>query len=165
MTLPILIEKELLSIEKKELDLFFKDECFGSRPVLIDTTELINQPINIPAKKVIGALERFIAKKQIPISFPYPIYILCEFENYNGRLNIVTNRINLPKLFIRKEKKPNIKEVNLLNKNQLKIDKINSTPQKEIQAKIRNIAIKHKEIYLESFEGEYLESLIRKIRS
>ena len=99
----------------------------------------------------------------VSAKIPYPIYLLTLLDDYHGDLIPIKDMNELPKFFQKKEKMLNVKEQNALAKVKIYQTKLFHTNILEQMKKIKLFSKKHKELFLLSKEGSYLEQILAKI--
>lgn len=118
--------------------------------------------------KALKMFEEAIGRDMLKYKFPYGLYFLSDIKDYRGKLIIISDKSHLPEFFRKKDKKPNVKESQLLAKIELKKLKISTAPSRENLKKIDNGATVYKELYINSQEGNFLEyiheKLMKKVR-
>lgn len=115
--------------------------------------------------KALNLIEQFIIQKSLSPSFPYPIYVISNYENYRGNLTLIKSRDQLPDFFKVSNRKPVNKEESIIKKNNMICDKVSNFNHQESTYKILKFSEKHKMMYMQTFEGNFLEDLLRKIRN
>ena len=119
MKIPIFEEILLNGSSMLDLKLLIDDSRIGKVPCYVN---LINYPLNDLDTLVIN-LEQVILEASIHPCFPYPFYIIAT-RPIRSVLPSVRSVKDLPEHYFKKIKRPNNKELQLLNKLSLKVDKI-----------------------------------------
>lgn len=114
--------------------------------------------------KIVRLLEEYIYKNSISPFYPYPVYLVGQLENYKGSFKIYLTKNNVPLFFKKFARNLNSKEQTILSKNLMLAQKVANFNHQEYQAQIKRFTTQHKKMYLEVFEGEFLEKLIKKMR-
>lgn len=115
--------------------------------------------------RFLNLIEQFIIQKDLSPSFPYPIYVISDHENYKGNLRLIQSREHLPDFFKVSDRKPVNKEESIIKKNNMVCDKVSNFNHQESTYKILKFSEKHKKMYMQSFEGDFLEQLLKNIRN
>lgn len=160
MLLPIYQEIELLNAEESELDNIFQGKFYGNCPLVFDITKF-----GTGQTKIIRNFEVYLNKHNLSSKFPYALYFISDIENYRGTLNIMASKNHLPRFFNQRNKKPSGKESQILNKVHLKREKIKSVANAQSEYKLKQFAKYHKILFRESFEGHFLESILKELRN
>jgi hypothetical protein len=90
--------------------------------------------------------------------FPYPLYIITS-KSTRTILPSVRSVKELPEHYFKKVKRPNNKELQLLNKLSLKVDKIKNLELYKISQDLKDSSDAQKKLYVETKELYFLETL------
>lgn len=113
-------------------------------------------------QEVIASMEDIIVRESLHPLYPYPFYIVTS-ENIKTFFPTVKTIKDLPEHFFRKVKRPSNKELLLLNKLTLKIEKIRNLKLFEITQDLKESGSEQKKLYLVTKELHFLESLSTKL--
>jgi hypothetical protein len=156
MRLPFYKEIILQTLTAQEVEdiLLQKKEKYS--PTVINLLQL-----GVLQNKALQMFESQIAKNKLAYNFPYAIYFIANIDNYRGTLSVFKSSAELPEFFKGKEKIPNVKEAQLMNKIDLKAKKIEYIANTQIDnfTNINLGAKLQKELYNLSLEGHYLEQI------
>lgn len=84
---------------------------------------------------------------KLSLIFPYPIYIKSQLKQNDSALLIIQEESDLPKFFLKKEGKINLKESQILMKNKLLQQEIQNADLSQVKEKIKSYANDHKKIF------------------
>lgn len=158
MKIPIFEE---LFFENFELD-YLKEKLLDSRigkvPTYINLTTLPKEDQN---DTVIIIKELFLELNLNP-RFPYPCYLILD-KNIDLYFPTVATVKELPDHFFKKVKRPNNKELQLLNKLSLKVEKIRNLDMNRIMEDLITTNISQKKLYDNTKELYFLEILNYKL--
>lgn len=154
MKIPIFEEIALTSLVRSDLKYIAQDSKIGKVPCYINLTSLSLQRL----KDTVLILEDVILSENLNPLFPYPVYVVTP-ENIKTIFPTVRTIKDLPEHFFKKVKRPSNKELILLNKLTLKIDKIKNLKLTEIYNDLLDSAVKQKELYLVTKELHFLEMI------
>lgn len=107
-------------------------------------------------------LEQVFLEQSIHPCFPYPVYIIYP-RAHRTIIPVVRAVKDLPEHYFKKVKRPNNKELQLLNKLSLKVDKIKFLELYKISQDLKETASSQKELYRETKELYFLEVLNTKL--
>lgn len=158
MKIPIFEE---LFFENYELD-YMKEKLDDSRIGKVPTyINLTNVPKDDQNDTVLKLKELFIQLNLNP-RFPYPCYLIVEnnIDKYFPTANSVKE---LPDHFFKKVKRPNNKELQLLNKLSLKVEKIRNLDMNRIMVELTHTSNSQKKLYDNTKELYFLEILNYKL--
>lgn len=158
MQLPNYKELFIKKADKELIKKLFAASSIGRAPVVIKIDHLKTTQHN-----AISIIEEILKQNMISSKFPYPIFLLSTVDNYQGDLNIIHDLNELPKFFDKKEKMLNVKEQNLLAKVRIYQTKLFNTNIPQQMEKIKDFANHHKQLFLLSKEGQYLENLLEEL--
>lgn len=125
------------------------------------------------ALEVINKLQGHLKTKNKNPYFPYPTYLVSnlsfkEYElSYNLpllRLKVVKSVNDLPDHFFKKVKRPNAKELGLLSKLYMKVDKLEFLNLNELQQSFIKSSLSDKELFERAKELSFLEKIFYAIQ-
>ena len=108
--------------------------------------------------EIIMNLEQVILESGLHPRFPYPLYIIT-LKTVNSLFPSVRSVKELPEHYFKKVKRPNNKELQLLNKLSLKVDKIKNLELYKITQELKDSADSQRRLYVETKELFFLETL------
>jgi hypothetical protein len=158
MKIPIFEE---LFFENYELDYIrekIDDSKIGKVPTYINLT---NVPKDNQKDTVLKIKDLFLELNLNP-RFPYPCYLILE-QNDDHYFPTVSSVKELPDHFFKKVKRPNNKELQLLNKLSLKVEKIRNLDMNRIMVDLVQTNISQKKLYENTKELYFLEILNYKL--
>ena len=107
-------------------------------------------------------LEQIILEHSLHPLFPYPLYIVTD-KAVKSILPRARTVKDLPEHYFKKIKRPNNKELQLLNKLSLKVDKIKNLELYKIITEFKNSTEAQRQLYNETKELYFLETLNAKL--
>jgi hypothetical protein len=156
MGLPFYKEIVLQTLTAQEVENILSSKNEKHSPLTINLLQL-----GVLQNKALQMFETIMLKNKLSYNFPYAIYFISNIDNYRGSLSVFKTTSELPAFFKGKEKIPNVKESQLLNKIELKAKKIEYITDTQIE-NLSNITLGaklQKELYNLSLEGHYLEQI------
>ena len=126
---------------------------FGKVPVVLEIDHLEENQ-----RDAILAIEDFFENHRFP-NLPYSYYIVSTYADYKGKLFIAKDKSSLPRFFNRKNKSLNAKEINFLNKIELKQKNFDNLLEHEYISSINYYATEHKKISQKQNFLVYLEKI------
>ncbi len=104
-------------------------------------------------------LEEALFENKLNPLFPYPLYVITEeLIEYNS-IPLLKTVKDLPDHFFKKVKRPTNKEMQLLNKLYLRVEKVGNLEMEKLVDKLKSISSEQKELYNISRELYFLEQL------
>lgn len=142
MSLPFYHNYNLKSAHLDELRALLHAQINLKHPAVINVRSLdFDQQ-----REVVGLIENHFVTNNISYKFPYPVYIMTDHERTISHMPIVNNQEELPRFFIQRDGKMNVKEAHLVGRNTLLQQEIqNGDPASEDQ-KLKDYARIHKQI-------------------
>lgn len=107
---------------------------------------------------VIINLEQVILENALHPRFPYPLYLITA-RSVKTLFPSVRSVKDLPEHYFKKIKRPSNKEMQLLNKLSLKVDKIKNLELYKISQDLKDTSDAQKKLYTETKELYFLETL------
>lgn len=154
MKIPIFEELILKGSSLQDLQLLVDDSRIGKVPCYINLTHYTPDDID----SLIMNLEQIILEAAIHPRFPYPLYIITK-KVVRSLFPSVRSVKDLPEHYFKKIKRPNNKELQLLNKLSLKVDKIKNLQLYKIIQDLRDSSGTQRRLYNETKELYFLEVL------
>lgn len=114
-------------------------------------------------RELIGLIENYFVTHNISFKFPYPVYIMTEHEGSISNLPLVRNPQELPRFFIPREGKMNVKETHLAGKNKLLQQEIRNADSELSEESLKAYARSHREIFELEEEILFYRSLMNKL--
>ena len=108
-------------------------------------------------------IENYFSTNNISFKFPYPVYLVMAHQTTITNMPSVGNISELPRFFIQKESKINVKESHLLGRNRLIQQEIKNTDPELIQESIQNYGKIHREIYELEKERLFYRSILNRL--
>ena len=154
MKIPIFEEVILKGISVNDLNIVVDNSRIGKVPCYVNLTNYASDDL----ETVIINLEQVILSNSLHPRFPYPFYIIT-LKTMRSIFPSVRSVKDLPEHFFKKVKRPNNKELQLLNKLSLKVDKIKNLELYKISQDLKDSANSQKKLYAETKELHFLETL------
>lgn len=104
-------------------------------------------------------LEEALLENKLNPLFPYPLYVITEELNGYNSIPLLKTVKELPDHFFKKVKRPNNKEMQLLNKLYLRVEKVGNLEMEKLMDNLKNISLEQKELYNATRELYFLEQL------
>lgn len=158
MKIPIFEEILLNEMSAEKLRIIVSDSRIGKVPCYLNLTSIKIDEI----KNLIINLEQVILDHNLHPLFPYPLYIVTPFAVKSIFPTVRTVK-DLPEHYFKKIKRPNNKELQLLNKLSLKVDKIKNLELYKIINDFRRTTESQRKLYNETKELYFLETLNSKL--
>ncbi len=158
MKIPIFEEILLKGRQLNDLKVLITDSRVGKVPCYINLTAILPDEL----QTLIINLEQLILEAGLHPRFPYPLYLITN-KSIHSLLPSVRVVRDLPEHYFKKIKRPNNKELQLLNKLSLKVDKIKNLELYKIIEQFRESADFQKKLYQETKELYFLETLNHKL--
>ncbi|MBC7428755.1 MAG: hypothetical protein H7336_09110 [Bacteriovorax sp.] len=130
------------------------DSRIGKVPCYVNLTNYAADDL----ETLIINLEQVILTNFLHPRFPYPFYLILG-RNVRTIFPSVRSVKDLPEHYFKKVKRPNNKELQLLNKLSLKVDKIKNLELYKISQELKDSADSQKKLYAETKELHFLETL------
>ncbi len=158
MKIPIFEEILLKGIQLMDLKDAITNSKIGKVPCYINLSETRLEEM----ETMVINLEQVILEAGLHPRFPYPLYLITK-KSIHSLLPSVRSVRDLPEHYFKKVKRPNNKELQLLNKLSLKVDKIKNLELYQIMEEFRESADAQKKLYQETKELFFLETLNHKL--
>ena len=154
MKIPIFEEILLKGSKFEEIETIFKDSRIGRVPCYLNLSNFKPEEV----KNILLNIEQVILELALHPRFPYPFYIIAQAST-NTIIPTVRSVKDLPEHYFKKIKRPNNKELQLLNKLTLKVDKIKNFELYKISQSLKESAGPQKILYKETKELYFYEKL------
>jgi hypothetical protein len=158
MKIPIFEEILLSEMSAEKLRIIVSDSRIGKVPCYLNLTSL-NQT---DTESLITNLEKIILDHNLHPLFPYPLYIITPIAT-KSLFPTVRAVKDLPEHYFKKVKRPSNKELQLLNKLSLKVNKIKNLELYKILAEFKHATSTQRNLYNETKELYFLETLYSKM--
>ncbi|MBC7712654.1 MAG: hypothetical protein H7177_04920 [Rhizobacter sp.] len=154
MKIPIFEEVLLKGISVNDLQKVVEDSRIGKVPCYVNMTNYSADDL----ETLIINLEQVILTNALHPRFPYPFYIITS-KALKTIIPSVRSVKDLPEHYFKKVKRPNNKELQLLNKLSLKVDKIKNLELYKISQELKDSGDSQRKLYNETKELHFLETL------
>lgn len=154
MKIPIFEELLLKGSSLADIQAVVDDSRIGKVPCYINLSHYA--PPDVEA--AVMNLEQVILEASLHPRFPYPLYIITS-KPVRTLFPTVRSVKELPEHYFKKVKRPNNKELQLLNKLSLKVDKIKNLQLYKIIQELRDSSDTQRRLYSETKELHFLEVL------
>lgn len=158
MKIPIFEEIQLIDLNTEKMRIIVSDSKIGKVPCYINLSNLDKTTL----KKTVSELEEMMNEYNLSYDFPYPLYIISPFQ---PRTNLPWSQSvrDLPEHYFKKVKRPNNKEINLINKLSIKIEKIKNLNIFKSLEEFKKTSKLQRKLYNETLELHFLEKVESKI--
>ncbi|MFA6235793.1 MAG: hypothetical protein WC635_00590 [Bacteriovorax sp.] len=158
MKIPIFEEILLSEVSSEKLRIIVSDSRIGKVPCYLNLSIMKKDDV----ENMIINLEQIILDHNLHPLFPYPLYIVTPHP-VKSIFPVVRTVKDLPEHYFKKVKRPNNKELQLLNKLSLKVDKIKNLELYKILNEFRRSSFAQRKLYNETKELYFLETLNSKL--
>jgi len=158
MKIPIFEEILLSDLTVEKLKIIISDSRIGKVPCYINLTELKKEE----AEALVLNLEQITLEHNLHPLFPYPLYIVSPVALKTIFPTVRTVK-DLPEHYFKKVKRPSNKELQLLNKLSLKVDKIKNLELYKIMGDFKTTSQSQRTLYNASKELYFYETLNAKL--
>lgn len=115
-------------------------------------------------RECVGLIENFFYSANVSFDYPYPIYLVSELESSITGMSLVKTQAELPKFFIQKEGRMNVKETHLALKNRLLHLEIKNVDPSVLKSEITNYAETHRIIFEMESEGKFYRHILTSLK-
>jgi hypothetical protein len=136
----------------------FEKSRVGKVPVYINLTTVSKSDLNV----LVMALEKTFIELKLHTRFPYPTYLISEHP-VDSIFPVVLSTKELPEHFFKKIKRPNNKELQLLNKLGLTVDKLTNFDRNKILDQFIETSLPQRKLYELSKELYFLETIYKQL--
>ena len=154
MKIPIFEEILLKGFSINDLKSVVEDSRIGKVPCYVNFSNYNAEDL----ETAIINLEQVILEFSIHPRFPYPFYVITSIT-VRTILPSVRSVKDLPEHYFKKVKRPNNKELQLLNKLSLKVDKIKNLELYKIAQELKDSGASQRKLYAETKELHFLETI------
>lgn len=158
MKIPIFEEILLSEMTAEKLRIIVSDSRIGKVPCYLNLTSQKKEEV----ESLVLSLEQIILEHNLHPLFPYPLYLVTPFA-IDTIFPTVRMVKDLPEHYFKKIKRPNNKELQLLNKLSLKVDKIKNLELYKIINEFKRTTAAQRKLYNETKELYFLENLNSKL--
>ena len=158
MKIPIYEEILFEELSAEKLRIIVSDSRIGKVPCYLNLSTIKTDEID----NIIMNLEQIILENNLHPFFPYPLYIISTIH-IDTIFPIVKSVKELPEHYFKKIKRPSNKELQLLNKLALKVNKIKNLEIYKILGIFKLTCLMQRNLYNETKELYFLETLSSKI--
>lgn len=154
MKIPIFEEILLKGTTLSDLQAVVEDSKIGKVPCYMNLSNFNKDELDT----LVMNLEQIILEASLHPRFPYPLFLVTE-KSVKSLFPSVKSVKELPEHYFKKVKRPNNKELQLLNKLSLKVDKIKNLQLYKITQELKDTSDTQKKLYVETKELHFLEHL------
>lgn len=154
MKIPIFEEILLKGFSVNDLNAVVEDSRIGKVPCYVNLSNYSSDDL----ETAIMNLEQVILQHSLHPRFPYPFYVITA-KTVNTIFPSVRSVKDLPEHYFKKVKRPNNKELQLLNKLSLKVDKIKNLELYKIAQELKDSGNSQRKLYQETKELHFLETI------
>jgi hypothetical protein len=158
MKIPIFEEIRIEEMTAEKLRIMVSDSRIGKVPCYINLGHLKKEE----TEALVLNLENIVLENNLHPLFPYPLYIVSNFA-LKCLFPTVRTVKDLPEHYFKKIKRPNNKELQLLNKLSLKVDKIKNLELYKIINEFKSSSTGQRKLYNATKELHFLENLHSKL--
>jgi hypothetical protein len=159
MALPIYQYLIIKDLHIEELVGILDIEMNAKQPVVLNLVQL---PLQHQAE-AIGLIENYFLINNASFIFPYPVYLITDHESSMTKMPTVKTTNELPRFFMQKDARINIKETHLLKKNNLLQQEIRNSETIEIKEFIDSYGRIHNAIHTKEEERLFYNSILKKL--
>jgi hypothetical protein len=154
MKIPIFEEITISDFIYPSIKLTFEKARIGRVPSYINLSTIKKSDLIT----LIPILEELLKELKLHARFPYPTYLICQY-GHSSQFPIVRSSKYLPDHFFKKVKRPNNKELQLMNKLNLKVEKLNNLEINKIITEFNETCTPQKKLFEISKELYFLETI------
>lgn len=158
MKIPIYEEILFEELSAEKLRIIVSDSKIGKVPCYLNLNAIKKNEM----ENIIVNLEQIFFEHNLHPLFPYPLYLITP-AHFNSIFPTVRSVQELPDHYFKKTKRANNKELQLLNKLSLKVNKIKNLEIYKILGTFNCSSILQRNLYNETKELYFLETLNSKI--
>ena len=160
MKLPIFSSIEVTDFSKEGLVEAFIKCQLGDYPLYL----YLESKDKKETLSILETVYEIITDMNINIRFPYPFYVVSPaLDHYEGLL-IVNNTSQLPRHFVKRIKRLKNREMTLLNKTKLMLDKLKNHDIEMELDKIKARSYQNKELFNITKENNFYQKVLESIR-
>lgn len=159
MTLPIYQYLIIKDLQIEELASILDLEMNTKKPVVLNLSQM---KLELQAE-AIGLIENYFTVNNVSFLFPYPVYLITEHESSITKMPAVKSTNDLPRFFIQKDSRINLKETHLLKKNNLLQQEVRNSDMIEVKEFIDRYGRIHNAIHTKEEERLFYNSILKKL--
>ncbi len=159
MSLPVYQMIHVKSGSLEDLNSLLQKDMNLRHPVVLN---LLKLDIDTQ-REFIGIIENFFVSENVSFKFPYAIYLVTIHEPSISLMPIVSDPSRLPRFFIQKEGRMNVKESHLAGKNKLLQQEVSNADSTLHQSEVRSYALFHRRIFELERERNFCLDLLNKL--
>lgn len=159
MSLPVYQHINLTSASLEHLTSILSQDMNLKHPVAINLKTLSFDD----QREVIGLIENHFVSQNLSFKFPYPLYLITDHERSITRISIVHEPKELPRFYIQKESRMNVKESHLAGKNKLLQQEIKNADSSSNTQDMENYGESHRRIYELEIERKFYRSILNRL--
>jgi hypothetical protein len=159
MNLPVYQNINVRSIHLEDLQNMLTDELNLRHPVALNLKHLdLDQQ-----REIIGIVENFFVTHNLSYKFPYPIYLITDHEATITQMPTVRIQEELPRFFVHKDTRMNVKEAHLSEKNRLLQQEIKNSDAAEVYSNIAKYSANHRQIFMLEEEKMFYQGIAKEL--
>ena len=159
MNLPVYQHINLKSAALEDLGHLLHADMNLKHPVAINLKALDSDG----QREVIGLIENFFVSSNLSFKFPYPVYVISDHELSISKVPIVHDPKELPKFFVQRESKMNVKESHLAGKNKLLQQEVKNSDSSSNVKDIEEYGYSHRMIFELEEERKFYRNILNRI--
>ena len=159
MSLPVYHHINLNSASLDNLTSVLSEDMNLKHPVAINVKPLTFDE----QREIIGLIENHFVSQNLSFKFPYPIYLITDHERSISKIPLVNEIKELPRFYIQKESRMNVKEAHLAGKNKLLQQEIKNTDASANSLELETYGEAHRLIYEMELERKFYRTILNRL--
>lgn len=159
MSLPVYQHLNLASASLDYLSNILNPELNLKHPVSMNLKNLDLDD----QREVIGLIENYFVSNNLSFKFPYPVYVISDHEKSISKMPMVNDIKELPRFYVQKESRMNVKEAHLAGKNKLLQQEIKNTDTSSNIKDIETYGEAHRIIYEQDIERKTYRAILNQL--
>lgn len=159
MSLPVYQHLNLASASLDYLSNILNPELNLKHPVSMNLKNLDLDD----QREVIGLIENYFVSNNLSFKFPYPVYVISDHEKSISKMPLVNDIKELPRFYVQKESRMNVKEAHLAGKNKLLQQEIRNTDASSNVKDIETYGEAHRIIYELDIERKTYRAILNQL--
>lgn len=159
MSLPVYQVIQVKSSSLEDLNEILKKEMNLRHPVAINLLALDEDA----QREFIGLIENFFVSENISFKFPYAVYLISVHEPSISQMPVVAELSKLPRFYLQKEGRMNVKESHLADRNKLLQQEVANADSSLHQSEVRSYALFHRRIYELERERDFCLDILNRL--
>lgn len=159
MSLPVYQHLNLASASLDYLSNILNPELNLKHPVSMNLKNLDLDD----QREVIGLIENYFVSNNLSFKFPYPVYVISDHEKSISKMPLVNDIKELPRFYVQKESRMNVKEAHLAGKNKLLQQEIKNTDASSNVKDIETYGEAHRIIYELDIERKTYRAILNQL--